>query len=88
MSEKFLVNGQPMTNEQYAELLKKAREATKEFKKTPAFTAEQEQKKKDAEAKQANYNKVKAFAKSLRLTDRQIALIGYKMYVDGKEETE
>lgn len=86
VTTKFLVNGKPMTNEEYEKLLNDAREAQRAYKSTPAFTAEQEQKKKDQQAREENYNKVLSYAKSLKLSSRQIGLIGYKMYVESKDE--
>ena len=85
---KFLVNGKPMTTEQYVKLLEDAKAANLAYKTTPAYTAEKEQKKKDAEAREANFGKVQKFAESLKLTPRQIGSIGYKLYLVSREDTE
>lgn len=85
---KFLVNGKPMTKEQYIKLLEDARNANLAYKNTPEFTSEKEQKRQDALAKEENFAKILKFAQNLKLTSRQIGLIGYKLYLESKEEAE
>lgn len=79
-NEKFLVNGQPMTNAEYLDLLKKAREAQGAYKRTPAYKAEQEAKIKADADTQVNIKKFELLAESLRLPDASIAKIGLVIY--------
>ena len=85
---KFLVNGKPMTKEQYVNLLNEVKNANAAYKSTPEYTAEQEQKKQDAIAKEENFAKILKYSKGLGLTSRQIGLIGYKLYLESREDAE
>lgn len=85
---KFLVNGKPMTNAEYAELLKTAREAQKSYKNTDSYKAEQEEKKKVDELLQANVKKFEDLAKTLKLDDAVICKIGLYLYNHHKKVDE
>ena len=85
---KFLVNGKPMTNEDYSELMKQAREASKAYKTTDLYKQEQENKAKVEEQLKANIKKFEDLAKSLRLDDAVISRIGLNIYNSHKPKVE
>lgn len=83
MAEKFLVNGKPMTNEEYLDLLSNAREATKSYKDTPLYKKELEAKERANQELETNIKKFEDFAKSLKVSElgiSRIALVLYNKY--------
>ena len=85
---KFLVNGTPMTQGEYVELLKKARDSQKAYKSTPSYKAEQEEKMKTDTETKANTEKFIQLAKSLRLNDATISKIGLAIYKQYRKKGE
>lgn len=79
--QKILVNGKPMTNEQYLKLLADAREAQVAYKATPAYKQEVEARRKFSEKRNENVDAFIKFGKSLKLDMREIGSIGYSVYL-------
>ena len=82
----MLVDGKPMTQEQYVELLKKAAEATKAYKQTPQAKAEAEARKKMSEKRNEFVAKFVEFGKKLGLDLREIGSVGYSVYLFSRRD--
>ena len=89
LDTKFLVNGQPMTNKEFIELMQKARDAQKSYKSTDTYKVEQEEKTRQDEEIKAHMLKFESLAKSLKVDNKVLARIGlalYNTYKPKKEE--
>lgn len=82
----ILVNGKPMTNEQYLALLKQAREAQTAYKETPQYKAEVEAKRKLSEKRNEYVSKFIEFGRKLGLTTKEIGTIGSAVYQATRQE--
>jgi len=82
---KFLVNGKPMTNREYLELVSKSREAQKAYMQTPEYKAEQDEKARMTKLREEHTNKFLEFGKKLGLSVSEIGSIGLKLYQDSKK---
>jgi hypothetical protein len=82
----ILVNGKPMTNEQYLALLKQAREAQTAYKATPQFKAEVEARRKLSEKRNEYVQKFIEFGRKIGLKDNEIGTICNATYVMIRKE--
>jgi hypothetical protein len=82
----MLVNGKPMSNEQYLALLKQAREAQEVYKSTPSYKAEVEARRKLSEKRIEFVTKFIDFGKKLGLDLREIGSVGYSVYLASRKE--
>lgn len=84
--QKMLVNGRPMTNEQYLSLLKQAREAQAAFKATPAYKEEVAARRKLSEKRNEYVDAFIKFGKSLKLDLKEIGSVGYSVYLASRKD--
>jgi len=83
---KFLVNGKSMTNAEYLEVLKTARDAVKAYKSTDGYKREQEVKAHLIEVREKYIKQFIEFGKKQGLTMEEIGSIGLKLYQESKAE--
>ena len=87
-NQQILVNGKPMTQEQYVALLKQAAEAQKAYKQTPAFKAEADARRKMTEKRNEYVDAFIKFGKTLKLDLREIGSVGYSVYLASRKNSE
>jgi hypothetical protein len=84
----LLVNGKPMTNEQYLALLKQASDARAAYKDTPEYQTDLEAKRKATSRRKEMVTKFIDFGKKLGIELKEIGNIGYAVYMETRKEQE
>lgn len=83
----LLVNGKPMSNEQYLAILKQAKEAKEAYTKTDAYKAEVEARRKLSEKRNELVSKFIDFGKKNGLDLRETGSVGYSVYLASRNES-
>jgi hypothetical protein len=86
MDEKLLVNGKAITMAEYFELMKKAKEAVLAYKQSPAYESELKERAEAKILKDKFYAEFIALGKRLKLSSKVLGSIGYKLYLESKEQ--